>query len=885
VRHRGLLKSTLGPGRGSGGYECVPDRPRVGWTCALLADSVISHHWCGSVLSVRGFSRSEPLSQGFLCLVRAERLSHVVHRLTESRTTPMPLRSFVNTRSSADTTTATPTFTPSALGAPSVGMRTRIMGFLTAAGMAAVVVFGTAVPASANVGDTFVVNNIEYTVTSESPATVAATGLDAKVNYLGIPSSVVNGQTYSVTSIGDGAFFNIGLHQVVIPTSVTRIGNGAFLLNELSSVTIPDSVISIGDRAFEENRGLYRVTIPNSVTSIGARAFYGTNLRSVSIPNSVISIGDQAFYHSKLESVTIPNSVTSIGSGVFGYNNLRSVTIPNSVTSIGDEAFWLNPLLSVTIPDSVISIGGYAFAMNSSMRSVTIGDSVTSIGGYAFSENSLSSVTIPNSVTIIGQGAFYSNNLLSVTIPDSVTSIGDFAFVSNPLASVVMQGNAPATGRKIFGSADGVTVYAPSALAEEYASPWAGYVTITGMSVVYDVNGLGVAPASFTTDSPASAIEPADPSATGYVFGGWFNEPSGGCLWDFGTIITEDATLYALWIVVPSDTTNAANPGATGATSTTVPETVTVDGASYMVDATNPDAGVTLQSYNGPSGVAVEIPATVMIDGVSYPVTAIGDGAYANRGLTSVTIPDSVTTIGSGAFAGNALTEVTIPASVTSIGAGAFDNTTQTDAAPASFDDTSVSGSSGISLASVNSATTATFTTVSGSAAQSNTLTTVVMQGGAPTIGALAFGVPEGMTVYYPSVFAAEFGALWGGYTTAAGATVSYEANGHGVAPETLTIVPGTTSTEPTEPSASGYVFAGWFDDATAGTLWDFSTPVDTDTVLYAQWTSTDVAIDSPATGFDLSGYIIVFLVGAIVGVFGTLGTSAFLARRRALQS
>jgi hypothetical protein len=48
------------------------------------------------------------------------------------------------------------------------------------------------------------------------------------------------------------------------------------------------------------------------------------------------------------------------------------------------------------------------------------------------------------------------------------------------------------------------------------------------------------------------------------------------------------------------------------------------------------------------------------------------DAAFANRGLTSVTIPDSITTIGSGAFAGNRLTSVTIPNSVTSIGRGAF---------------------------------------------------------------------------------------------------------------------------------------------------------------------------------------------------------------------
>ncbi|MDR2693274.1 MAG: leucine-rich repeat protein [Chitinispirillales bacterium] len=54
------------------------------------------------------------------------------------------------------------------------------------------------------------------------------------------------------------------------------------------------------------------------------------------------------------------------------------------------------------------------------------------------------------------------------------------------------------------------------------------------------------------------------------------------------------------------------------------------------------------------------------------PVTAIGDGAFANSGLTGITIPNSVTSIGSRAFANNSIGSVTIPNSVTFIGDNAF---------------------------------------------------------------------------------------------------------------------------------------------------------------------------------------------------------------------
>ncbi|MBO5749261.1 MAG: leucine-rich repeat domain-containing protein, partial [Muribaculaceae bacterium] len=93
-----------------------------------------------------------------------------------------------------------------------------------------------------------------------------------------IPSSVnYNGVTYSVTSIGEDAFYECySLTSIEIPNSVTSIGNYAFYrCSSLTSVVIGNSVTSIGYDAFYDCSGLTSIEIPNSVTSIGNWAFSG----------------------------------------------------------------------------------------------------------------------------------------------------------------------------------------------------------------------------------------------------------------------------------------------------------------------------------------------------------------------------------------------------------------------------------------------------------------------------------------------------------------------------------------------------------------------------------------------------------------------------------
>ncbi|MGN7403182.1 leucine-rich repeat protein [Cytobacillus praedii] len=77
----------------------------------------------------------------------------------------------------------------------------------------------------------------------------------------------------------------------------------------------------------------------------------------------------------------------------------------------------------------------------------------------------------------------------------------------------------------------------------------------------------------------------------------------------------------------------------------------------------------TITGYDISGGLDVVIPN--MLGG--YPVKIIGDGAFNQKGITSVVIPEGLTTIGSYALAWNELKSVVIPASVTHINSGAFE--------------------------------------------------------------------------------------------------------------------------------------------------------------------------------------------------------------------
>ena len=246
------------------------------------------------------------------------------------------------------------------------------------------------------------------------------------------------------------------------------------------------------------------VTIPNSVRCIEDWAFaYCSGLTSVSIPNSVTSIEKRAFYDcSDLTSVTIPNSVRGVGEGAFsGCSSLTSVTIPNSVRYIGEGAFsGCSGLTSVTIPNSVRYIRELAFYDCNGLTSVTIGTGVIFIGNSAFYDCSGLTTLNFNAINCQNFESYYSyyyypfggTSLTTVNIGDSVRRIpANFVRGCSSLTSVTIPNSVTSIGGGAFLGCGLTSVTIPNSVTSIGEQAFKGCSDLTSVTIPNSVTSIG----------------------------------------------------------------------------------------------------------------------------------------------------------------------------------------------------------------------------------------------------------------------------------------------------------------------------------------------------------------------------------------------------------
>ena len=475
-----------------------------------------------------------------------------------------------------------------------------------------------------------------------------------------------------------------GVGTLIFNTPVTRITSRVFSDNNtLETIQLPGTVEMIGYQAFNMAQSLKEIQLNEGIREIGGFAFGWTDIDTLYVPGSVVYTNEGAFanIHSlkafegpwasddgrcyltnsgrglrgfapaDLEGeYTVPDGVEFIQAYTFHQvSGLTGVVLPDGLTEIGPQAFYgCKDLTAVNLPSSLESLGGGAFNSCWKLASIAIPEGITEVLHNTFNEcYALENVTLPSTLKEIYDSAFYScGSLKSITLPSNLTRLGAGAFAyCSSLESITL----PDSMETLQGNP-----FAGCASLASFAGKWA---SADGHFLVYDGAIVATAMAGAT-----SITIPGTVTTIG-------NQAFANCQ-NLETIVIESGV---------QTIEDAAFSGCSNLQSASVPASVTTFGQNVFTSC------FSLTQFSG--GLAGADGRHLVMDGVllayapgsgtTYTIpdgiTKIGNGAFANSPIASVTFNDGLKEIGDFAFQFcSQLSAIDVPSSVTTLGNGAF---------------------------------------------------------------------------------------------------------------------------------------------------------------------------------------------------------------------
>ena len=380
-------------------------------------------------------------------------------------------------------------------------------------------------------------------------------------------------------------------------------------------------------------------------------------------------------------------------------------------------------------------------------------------------------------VTTIGTDAFLGLNITSVTIPASVTEIGSNAFADcTNLTSV------------------------------NYEGDWSKLTIQSGNPAVQDAANAPLFDFEFTPDNTAVIV-------TNYKYNG----------------AAADVTIPSRYQGKPVTTIGHAAFFNSAVTSVTIPDSVTSISDEAFI--------------NCPKLTNISIPNSV---------TYIGFSAFSScTSLKSITLPSSLSFISGALFLGcSQLTTIHIPVSVTSIGNNAFADcpslmTVTYPGSKTQWDDITKGRNSDVLENHLICAMLEATFTADGESISTQTID----RGGKFTEPAAPSKENHTFAGWYngdekfdfdadttnaPNVL--ELVAKW----EKSKYTVKFVSDHGSFADQTIEYGKLIETDKLTIPEVEGYTFDGWYTDATRTKEFDFSTPITSNTTVYAKWTAND---------------------------------------------
>ena len=347
-----------------------------------------------------------------------------------------------------------------------------------------------------------------------------------------------------------------------------------------------------------------------------------SNLTSINLSNTT-KISNRQFLYSGVTNINAPN-LQEMGQYAVAGGGLQTITNLGSVTSIPNYCFYRCPQLrSAVIPLTVTSIEDSAFSAyntNWTKQFVSISglDNVTTYGHHAFNAQSnlpLNASILDNATSIGGEAFSNCTSLTGDLNLKKITTLGDGAFKETHIGKVLCLGKLSSVPTQSF------FVWWTNNVNNQY---------LTEVYLPYECTSIGNA--AFGRRSVLTTIKQYTQSIDNWVEG---ETPTYGditrvtlfgeqCFQDCGSLVLSTSAI---------------------ANATTI-------GANSFRGCTNLTGALNLPN-----------------------LTSLGNAAFYQSGITSVTNLGSITTIGQSTFYGcSHLDNVTLPQSVTSIGETAFQN-------------------------------------------------------------------------------------------------------------------------------------------------------------------------------------------------------------------
>ena len=304
---------------------------------------------------------------------------------------------------------------------------------------------------------------------------------------------------------------------------------------------------------------------------------------------------------------------------------------------------------------------------------------------------------------------------------------------------------------------------------------WASF-SIEQYTISFESNG-GTSVAEITQNYGTQVTRPSDPAKTGYAFAGWYSDSALTSVYSFTTIPAQDITLYAKWTLVTYNIIYNLDGGTNAASN---PATFTYESADIQLAA--------------PSKTGYEFTGWCLDSSLETSITQIAAGSYGNKELFASwqAVEYAITYVVPDGTENTNIQVYTIETAATELIAPELPGYT--------FDGWYTSSDYATSITSV----------------------------GGGSVGALS--------IY--GKFTANVYDVWMDGSAEATSTVTFNLNGaEGTAPAAQTVSEATPLTYPAIPEREGYMFGGWYANASCtGTPYDFSALVGESVTLYAKW-------------------------------------------------